>query len=316
MMRLLSGLQAACITFRIPQWVKNLAIFAPLVFSGKLLWWDLFARTFLGFVVLCLLSSSNYVFNDILDSPSDLKHPFKKRRPIARGEISLPMGYFLSALLACAGIGLSILLGTAFFVIAILFLLGHYINTITLRNFRVIDIVMIAIFYVLRVYAGQSASGVSISIWLTLSMFSLSLLLASGKRRAEYAILHHRQKLGDIESSQHGAQRYSEKLLDSYVAMFASATFITYSYYTFISTPMVVGIFIPTNEPITYLFSARKWLMMSVPFVLYGIMRYLQIIYSEPKGLLSQVLVTDTRLIISLGLWIGSVVLVIYGLGG
>jgi hypothetical protein len=316
MNRLFLGLKATFVTFRISQWVKNLAIFAPIVFSGKLLNVDLFFRTSLGFIILCLLSSSNYVFNDILDSPSDQKHPYKKRRPIAKGEISISMAYFLSTVLAIAGLGLSLLLGSWFFVITLCFLIGHYANTIFLRNVRVIDIVMIAFFYVLRVYAGQTAGNVSISIWLTLSMLSLSLLLAAGKRRAEYAILHHRQILGNIETSQHGPQRYSEKLLDAYVAMFASATFITYAYYTFLSTPMTVGFFIPTNEPITYLFSARKWLMASVPFVLYGIMRYLQIIYSEPKDLLAQVLVTDRRLIFSLLLWFVSVLLVIYGLGG
>lgn len=312
----LTFLRAVIQTARPQQWVKNLALFGAIFFNGRLFDPHLLSRTAIGFTAICLLSSSNYFLNDLVDLPSDRKHRFKQRRPLARGQLGVVTVYIFIFLFASTGLWISSTLGPWFFTIAVVFLFLHYTNTLALRNMRVIDIVTIAFFYVLRVYAGQAASGQNLSIWLTLTVLSLSLLLASGKRRAEYSYFHGNSRLPKNSSIQHGSVRYSESLLDAYTSMFAGATFIAYAYFTFQAAPMTVGLYVPTGAAFTYLLSARKWLMTSLPFVIYGIMRYLQILYSEPQGVLSEMLIKDRRLITSVALWGVTVFAVIYGFGG
>ncbi len=297
------------------QWLKNIAVFAAILFSGQLFNFAPLTATLWGFLAFCCLSSSNYIFNDILDAPRDRKHPFKKFRPVASGALSVPWAYAVSLVAAAAGLGISYLIGQSFFVMAILFIGLQYSYTLFLKHWSIIDILAITAAYFVRVYAGEAAIGYHISIWLALAALSLALFLAVGKRRAELTLI---QGYSGIvpKDTRESLSHYSEKLLDTYTAMFANSTFITYAFYTFLERPLNQGFFLKNYYDFAPEFPDRKWMMISVPFVLFGIMRYMQLIY-EGKGESPEKIVTsDTPLILTILFWGISIFTVIYGIGG
>ncbi|MBI3342857.1 UbiA prenyltransferase family protein [Candidatus Gottesmanbacteria bacterium] len=297
------------------QWLKNFALFTTILFTGQLFNGDLLWRTFIAFTVFCLLSSSNYIFNDILDAPKDRKHPFKRFRPIARG--TLPMGYakLLSASLGIIGVWLASTLGSLFFVFALVFLAVQYAYSLVLKHITVVDILTITVAYILRVYAGEAATGYHISIWLALAALSLALFLAIGKRRAELTLIQSYEGVlpKDTRTS---LSHYSEKLLDTYTAMFANSTFLTYAFFTFLARPINGGFFFRNYTDFFADLPGRKWMMVTIPFVLYGIMRYMQLIYEGEGESPEKILTSDLPLLTTVILWVGSVLVVVYGIGG
>ncbi len=297
------------------QWVKNLALFTTILFTGHFFDPRAFHITIVAFVAFCLLSSSNYIFNDILDAPHDRKHPFKKFRPIASGKLPIPLAAIVSILLAITGLMLSRTVSESFFMISIAFAFVQYSYTLVLKRFSVIDILTITTAYFLRVYAGEAATGYHISIWLALAALSLALFLAIGKRRAELTLL---QKYDGVvpRDTRETLSHYSEKLLDTYTAMFANSTFITYAFYTFLERPVNQGIFFRNYYDFSLDISSRKWLMISIPFVLYGIMRYMQLIYEGKGESPEKVLMSDLPLLTTVIFWILSIFAVVYGIGG
>ncbi len=296
------------------QWIKNLALFAPILLTGQLFNAQLFAITFKSFLVFCMLSSANYLFNDVLDAPKDRKHPFKKWRPIASGKISIRLALGLSALLLIGGLLSSIHINNSFFLMSVTFALLAYAYTLFLKQFAVVDILVIAFAYFLRVYAGEAATGYHLSIWLSLAVFSLSLFLAIGKRRAELTLLqnYHGATPRDTRST---LGHYSEKLLDTYTAMFANSTWITYAFYAFLEKPPEskwrYREFLTDTIP-----ADRKWLMITIPIVLFGIMRYMQLIYEGKGESPEQILTSDIPLLTTIIVWGLFVIAIIYGIGG
>jgi 4-hydroxybenzoate polyprenyltransferase len=294
------------------QWLKNLLLFVPIVFAGKLSNWDILIAVSVGMVAFCLLSSSNYIINDIIDVDRDRKHPFKRHRAVARRALPENQALLVAIALLIAGLAFSYGLGVLFFLSACTFVLLHWLLYYFFRSIPVIDVLSLAAGYVLRVYAGESLIGMYISIWLFLSVLSFSLLLAIGKRRAELSFLQDQRTKPESVISSKGF-KYSEKLLDAYVAVFANATFLTYAYYTFLATPENEGVlFRGALES----FIGRKWMMVTVPIALYGIMRYLQIVYTVKSGTLEKTITADKPLAFSLVLWIVVVLFVVYGIGG
>ena len=289
------------------QWLKNFAIFTTILFTGQLFNGELLWLSIQAFIVFCLLSSSNYIINDILDAPKDRKHPFKRFRPIARGNISIHQAVLMSLMLAVAGLWISYQLGQLFFGFALSFLTLQYAYSLFLKRFTVIDILTITMAYILRVYAGEAATGYHISIWLALAALSLALFLAIGKRRAELTLL---QGYGGVvpRDTRASLSHYSEKLLDTYTAMFANSTFITYAFFTFLAQP--------STEGLLWDLPGRKWMMITIPFVLYGIMRYMQLIYDGKGESPEKILTSDLPLLTTVILWVGSVLVVVYGIGG
>ena len=296
------------------QWLKNLALFTTVVFSGQLFLPELFTRSLFGFVAFCLLSSSNYIFNDILDTPRDKKHPFKKFRPIASGKLPKHIAIVASIVLGIIGLVISQRLGQTFFLFSIAFLLLQYSYTLVLKHTSIIDILAITGAYVLRVYAGEGIIGYHISIWLALAVLSLALFLAVGKRRAELTLLQGYHGIVPRDTRE-TLSHYSEKLLDTYTAMFANSTFITYAFYTFLERPLNRGFFFQGYTDYMNL-PERKWMMATIPFVLYGIMRYMQLIYEGKGESPEKVLTSDLPLLTTVLLWTGSVLVIIYGIGG
>lgn len=296
------------------QWLKNLALFASVVFTGQLFHLELFSISLKAFIIFCAISSSNYLFNDVMDVSKDRLHPFKKLRPIASGQLSPQLALVVAAGLLITGLTASFFINSAFVGITLLFTLLAYSYTLVLKQFPVVDILTIALGYFLRVYAGEAATGYHLSIWLSLAVFSLSLFLAIGKRRSELTLL---QGLAQTRPKDTRAtlDHYSEKLLDTYTAMFANSTWITYTFYTFLERPPISKwqyrtFLIDTFPP------DRKWLMATIPFVLYGIMRYMQLIYEGKGESPEKILTSDIPLLTTIVLWGAMAITIIYLIGG
>jgi hypothetical protein len=296
------------------QWLKNLAVFTTVLFSGHLFDAQLFIATVWAFIAFCFLSSSNYILNDILDAPRDRKHPFKKFRPVASGKLSIELALILSLTLGAVGLFLSFMLGRPFFLLAIGFIALQYSYSVFFKHISVIDILAITTAYFLRVYAGEAATGYHISIWLALSALSLALFLAIGKRRGELTLIQGYQGVVPRDTRE-SLSHYSEKLLDTYTAMFANSTFITYVFYTFLERPINRGFLFRTYGNFIPDFPDRKWMMITIPFVLFGIMRYMQLIYEGKGESPEKILTSDPPLITTIILWTFSVFLVVYGIG-
>ena len=302
-------------TARPRQWLKNAALFTTVLFTGRLLDFRALQASFWGFLAFCLLASSNYIVNDVLDAKSDRKHPFKKFRPVASGKLPVPVALTASLISACLGLYISLKLGQPFFLLAVLFVSLQYAYSLFLKKISIIDILAITAGYFIRVYAGEAATGYHISVWLALAALSLALFLAIGKRRAELTLIQDYKSVVPRDTRE-SLSHYSEKLLDTYTAMFANSTFITYAFYTFLERPLNQGLFFKGYSDFTVDISGRKWMMVSVPFVLFGIMRYMQLIYEGQGESPEKILTSDLPLLTTVILWGISIFAVIYGIGG
>lgn len=303
----------AFILFRPQQWIKNLAIFTAITFAGKLFEFELLEKVLIAFVAFCLISSAIYIVNDIFDREKDKLHPVKKYRPLAHGDISLPLAVFLSVTLT----GVSFLLATsvtpAFIILLTVYFTLQISYSLFLKHIAVVDILALAAGYILRVYAGEFASGYHISVWLLLTTISLSLFLAVGKRRSELTLLS-RYEGAKIAATRKSLSHYSERLLDVYTSIFATSTFLSYTLFTFLENPrgfqLSLDILLPDFLP-TLL--QRKWLMITILPVVYGIMRYMQDIYEKEEGESPEkVLLSDIPLLTTVVIWIILVVGIVY----
>lgn len=299
------------------QWVKNLAIFAGITFNGELLDLTIFSQVLYGFVIFCIISSAIYVINDLFDIEKDKLHPFKRFRPLANGDISKNQGVLIAATLIVVSLVGSFLLSLPFFVITLVYFALQLFYSIVLKHIAVIDILALAAGYILRVYAGEFISGFHISVWLLLTTISLSLFLAVGKRRRELTLVseHNTTNINAIRKS---LSHYSERLLDVYASIFATSTFIAYSLFTFLgssrSFTITNDLLLPDFLP-SYL--QRKWLMVTIIPVVYGLMRYLQDIYEKHEGESPEkVLFSDKPLLATVVIWMFLVIFITYVLGG
>ena len=250
-----------------------------------------------------------------MDASRDRKHPFKKFRPVASGLLPIPIAIIISIAFAVGGLIVSYVLGPTFFLLSLAFIILEYSYTLFFKHISLIDILAITAAYFLRVYAGEALTGYHISVWLALAALSLALFLAIGKRRAELTLIQSYKGTASNDTRA-SLSHYSEKLLDTYTAMFANSTFITYAFYTFLERPVIQGFLFKGYTDFSGDLTGRKWLMVSIPFVLYGIMRYMQLIYEGKGESPEQVLLSDKPLLITILLWGASVFLVIYGIGG
>lgn len=295
------------------QWMKNLAVFAAITFGGQLFVPSVFLTVTLGFIIFCCLSSAIYVINDIFDVKKDRIHPFKRFRPLANNDISLTSGVIIACILTALALTGSFFISPAFFLLTIVYLFLQISYSILLKDIAVIDILALAGGYILRVYAGEFLTTYHISVWLLLTAVSLSLFLAIGKRRSELTLVSHSSS-AQIAAMRKTLSHYSERLLDVYASIFATSTFITYSFFTFLENSrrftITNDIFFPDFLP-AYL--QRKWLMITIIPVVYGLMRYLQDIYEKHEGESPEkVLLSDRPLLLTVLLWIALVIIITY----
>ncbi|MBI3955147.1 UbiA prenyltransferase family protein [Candidatus Gottesmanbacteria bacterium] len=287
------------------QWVKNLSLFASIIFTGQLFNPSIFILTVLGFIVFSLLSSASYLLNDIIDAPLDRLHPEKKHRPIAAGLLSPHLAFEALAVLALLGLAFAFILSPSFFIIASSFFLLHVGYSLYFKKVAVLDILAISLSFILRVLAGEVLTGYHLSVWLLLTVVFLSLFIATSKRKSELELVG--------STTRPSLLHYRERLLDFYASTFANATLITYSLFAYLEVPPHFSNIRGLLTELTPNLLGRKWLMITIPFVIVGIMRYAQLIYEKQAGEKPERLITsDLPLITSILLWGVTVIFIIY----
>ncbi|MEI6532722.1 MAG: UbiA prenyltransferase family protein [Candidatus Roizmanbacteria bacterium] len=282
---------------RINQWIKNLVVFIPIIFSGKLFDSIFFFESLYAFIVFCILSSTSYLLNDIIDYPFDRKHPIKKNRPIASGGLKIQEATFIVFISVLVILIVSLFFSIGLFIISFIFILLHVGYSLYLKKHPVVDIFSISLSFVLRIEAGSIATGFHVPIWLLMTIFFGSLFMASVKRHAEL-VTHGSGARESLVS-------YTSHLLYFMTNTFATATIIAYSFYTYFEPPprIEVPIFRAFVDAFPG-FEARKWMMISIPLIVYGISRYAQLLYDRAGGERPEkVITTDKPLIITIFLW-------------
>ena len=284
------------ISLRPGQWAKNLLVFAGLLFGKQLFDPTALVRAAAAFVIFCALSGVVYLVNDVLDRDSDRQHPIKARRPIASGTLGQPAALAAAAGLAIAGLAAAFALEPAFGLVAAAYvgLLALYSGP--LKHIVIIDVLTIAVGFVLRAVAGAVAVHVAISHWLLVCTILLALFIALAKRRHELVLLadgatSHRPILSE----------YSPYLLDQMIAVVTASTLVAYIFYTI--------------SPETEQKFGTPWLGLTIPFPIYGIFRYLYLVHQrEGGGSPADLLITDRPLLLCVALWAAAAVLIIYRL--
>ncbi len=246
------------------QYIKNLFVFAPLFFSFRFLEAEPLLRTFAAFAAFCLVASSVYIFNDIKDIAEDSRHPAKKFRPLPRGLVSISQAYTCMAVLLLAGLGLGLILDWRIVFILAGYSLLNTFYTLKLKHIAVLDVFIIGIGFVLRIFAGAEAAMVHASMWIVLMTFLLALFLALAKRR------------DDVLLSDEG--KGVRKCIDGYNLEFVNVSMIIMAAVTLVSY-----ILYTISPEVQDRFDSRH-LYLSAVFVLLGIMRYLQIVFVQQGG--------------------------------
>jgi len=275
------------------QWIKNGFVLAPLIFSEKLMEPGAFSLAFAAFWIFCLLSSATYVFNDLFDREKDRAHPLKKDRPIPSGQVGLGTAAFLGGFLSLSGVLAAVFLGRLFLLTALGYLFLQMTYNFWLRQVVILDILTIAMGFVIRALAGSVAIKVTLSPWLILCTLLVALFLGFAKRRHEILLMgdaapEHRRILSE----------YSIPFLDQLIGIVTAATIVSYAIYTL-------------SPEVTARLGSSS-MILTLPFVLYGIFRYLFLVYlREIGGSPSRDLLADRPLLICIFLWgIVSVVLI------
>ncbi|MCW5876610.1 MAG: decaprenyl-phosphate phosphoribosyltransferase [Anaerolineales bacterium] len=274
------------------QWAKNLLLFAGLVFDRQLTYQPALERTLLGFVLFCLLSSSIYVINDLVDIEADRKHPVKKHRPLASGALPVPLAAGGAALFMLAALGLGYWLSPLFAALCLIYVLVNFSYSFWLKHIPVIDVLVLASFYVLRVAAGVSLIDVQrFSPWIYVFTIFLALFLGIGKRRAE--LLQNRRG----NHARKVLEGYTAAFLEQLLVVVLCLSIITYSLYTFLAPNL------PENHA----------MMLTIPFVIYGFFRYLYLVQVKQIGEApEEILFNDRPLQVDLVLWGAAVLLIFY----
>ena len=283
------------------QWLKNLFVFAPVFFNGSVLDIDYLLPSFMVFFSFCMAASSIYCFNDIYDAETDRMHPIKRNRPIASGAVSKNMGYCL--MIIC--LVLSIIMIFCFcwhsdsariiiFTLILFYVLLNIAYCVWLKHKAIVDVFIIAMGFVIRIYAGGAATGIELTNWLVLMTFLLALFLAFAKRRDDVAMY---ETTGKVVRD--NITRYTLDYMNQVIGIIASVTMVCYIMYTV--SPEVID-----------RFHSSKIYLTSV-FVLAGIVRYLQVTMVDVKsGSPTKVLLHDKFIQSCVFGWILSFVLIIY----
>jgi len=280
-------------SLRPKQWIKNLFILAALIFDRQLINFPAAVRAFWGLIVFCMISSAVYLFNDIFDKQADAVHPVKKNRPIASGRISIGYAAVIGAILSAGGLVWASRLSPAFFLICAAYLIINLLHSKWLKHVPIIDVMIVASGFVLRVAAGVALIDVErFSPWLYVVTTLLALFIGFGKRRAELTLL-------SSEANNHRAvfEGYSLEFLDQLITIVSGTTIVAYSLYTF-SAP---------NLP------ANHAMMLTIPFVLYGIFRYLYLVkVKHSGGEPEELVIKDRPLQLSVLFWGLSILAIFY----
>lgn len=276
------------------QWIKNLLVLAALIFAKRLFVLHDLLLAITAFVAFCSLSSAAYVVNDIVDREADQLNPEKRDRPLACGDISVESARRVAIALGAIALPLSVLLGWAFVAIALLYAALQGAYSLWAKRVMVVDIIAVAIGFVMRAFAGGIAIKADVSPWLAFITFALALLLVLGRRRHELIAL------GDAATAHRGAlEFYSVRLIDQMISIVAGATLVGYMIYT------------ASSEVESKL--GTRHLYLTVPFVAFGILRYLYLIAERDEGGdPARMLLGDSPLLIAVALWLLTDIALLY----
>jgi 4-hydroxybenzoate polyprenyltransferase len=288
---MLSGLVAA---MRPRQWTKNVFVLAPLVFSQSLTEPRALARAGLAFVAFCMAASAVYLFNDLRDREEDRRHPLKKLRAIASGRVSPATAGATAAVLAAAALACAAGLGLSVAAIVAVYLTLNALYSSGLKAVAILDVLVLSLGFVLRVLGGGEAIGVAVSAWLLLCTIFVSLLLAVAKRRHELILL-----ADGAPDQRRVLDHYSPLLLDQMINVVTAGSVLAYALYSI--SPETVERF------------QTRYLVYTIPFVLFGIFRFLYLVYQGTSDLNpTESMLKDAPFLINLALWAATVTSIIY----
>jgi len=266
---------------RVRQWTKNLLVFGGLIFAGAFNNPESVRIAIIAFIAFCCVSSAGYLINDIVDRKDDSKHPEKKDRPIASGRISIVAGLVVAVIAAVLGFGLMLAFSVPFGALTLgLYALNQGFYASIARRIAIVDVFVIGFGFLIRAVAGAAAIEVSISAWLLVCTFLLSLFLGFAKRKHELELR---------ASARASLSGYTGQLLDHFLIVAASATLLAYSVYAIESDTA----------------HAHPMLVLTIPFPAFGVFRYLQVVYRENGGgHPDKALVRDPWMALTVMLWV------------
>lgn len=276
---------------RVKQWPKNALIYAALVFTSNLFDPMMLLKVTTGFFLFCFAASSIYIFNDLRDAKEDKHHPEKKYRPLASGAVKTDFAIALAITLLITSLAGSFIISLAFFAVVAAYIVMMVLYTLILKHIVILDIFIIAAGFVLRAISGAYIINVAITEWFLICISLGALFIGLAKRRYEI------NSIADPAKHRKILEEYSMPLLDEMISVVTASTVIAYSLYTFTSQ---------TSKD-------HRYLMLTIPFVLYGIFRYLYLIHKKNLGGSPETLLfKDKPLLIDIMLWAGSVVAIVY----
>jgi 4-hydroxybenzoate polyprenyltransferase len=282
-------------SLRPAQWAKNLFVLAPLVFGDLLLDGRAAVRAGLALLAFCCASSTVYLVNDLRDREEDRRHPLKRLRPLAAGTLGVPTAVAAMVLLAAAAAGLAVWLGWPFARILGAYLILNVLYTLWFKHMVILDVMSISLGFVLRVEAGGMAAGVEVSRWLFLCTTFLALFLAFSKRRHEITLL-----AGAASGQRRVLDHYSPAFLDQMINVVTASSVVSYALYAV--------------SPETQEKFGSQNLVYTIPLVLYGIFRYLYLMYQRPgERNPTEAILRDPPFLINILLWGLAVLWIVYG---
>ncbi len=295
--RIAAMLAALVQSARPRQWAKNVFVLAPLVFAQELTRADALARAALALIAFCCASSAVYLINDLADRQEDRKHPLKRNRPLASGALSVPAAGISAVLLVGTTIAVGARLGPAFLGIAVAYLILNLLYSLWLKNVVILDVMSIAFGFVLRVLAGGAAIHVEVSAWLLLCTSFLALFLAFSKRRHELILM-----ASEAPDQRKVLSHYSPTFLDQMINVVTASTVVAYAIYAI--------------SPETAERFHTRYLVYTIPMVLFGIFRYLYLIYQRStERNPTEAILSDPPFLANMMLWSAAVIWIVYRAG-
>ena len=288
-------IKALILLLRPAHWVKNVFVLAPLVFAQELTDPAEVRLALMAFAAFCMASSAVYVFNDIRDRAEDRLHPLKKTRPLAAGTVSVQTAAALAIALAAGSLAIAVLLGSKFLLVLTTYLVLNQLYSLGLKHVVILDVMIVSLGFVLRVLAGGIAIDVQVSAWLLLCTFFVALFLAFSKRRHELILL-----ASDASGQRPVLSHYSPAFLDQMINVVTASTVVAYAMYSI--SPETVEKF------------HTRHLIYTLPMVLFGIFRYLYLIYQQQtRRNPTEAILRDPPFLINILIWAGAVVWIVYG---
>ena len=287
-------IKALILLLRPAHWVKNVFVLAPLVFAQKLTDPEAVRLALLAFIAFCLASSAVYIFNDIRDRGEDRLHPLKRNRPLAAGTVSVQLAAVLAIAMAAGALGIAVGLGTGFLLVLTTYLVLNQFYSLGLKHVVILDVMIVSLGFVLRVIAGGLAIDVRVSAWLLLCTFFVALFLAFSKRRHELMLL-----ANEASGQRPVLSHYSAAFLDQMINVVTASTVVAYAMYSI--SPETIEKF------------HTRYLIYTIPMVLFGIFRYLYLIYQRQTGRNpTEAILRDPPFMINILVWATAVVWIVY----